>query len=172
MFLLRLYYILTGVIPIKILNWFYQNNINFYKLKYPNIHQSVTFGNGCTLYGNSKNIFIGENTYVNNAQIFTGNKAVIKIGNNCSIGYRVSIKAKTHALSKTFHDDKGEHHIIEKDIIIGNRCWIGDGVYIKEGVVLGDDVVVGANSVVTKSFSSNSIIGGCPAKLIRVNDVN
>ena len=50
---------------------------------------------------------------------------------------------------------------------IGKNCWIGNSVTILPGVELGDNVTVGANSVVTKSFPSNCVIGGCPAKIIK-----
>jgi acetyltransferase-like isoleucine patch superfamily enzyme len=52
-------------------------------------------------------------------------------------------------------------------IKIGRNCWLGNGVVITAGVELGDNVVVGANAVVTKSFPSNVIIAGVPAKVIK-----
>ena len=165
-----IYLILVGVIPFKIIQMIRKNRLKFYINKYPNIQKTVSFGVHCVIYGARNNVYIGEYTYVNDAHIVAGKKSIVRIGKNCSIGYRVSIKASTHALSKSFHDENGKHHIIEKDIIIGDRCWLGDGVYIKEGVVLGNDVVVGANAVVTKSFQNNVVLGGVPAKIIKEYD--
>lgn len=57
----------------------------------------------------------------------------------------------------------------------GGRPTIGDNVMIYAGsMILGDinvgnNSIVGANSVVTKSFSDNSILVGTPAKNIRQN---
>ncbi len=50
---------------------------------------------------------------------------------------------------------------------IGKNCWIGNSATILPGVTLGDNVTVGANTVVTKSFPSNVVLAGCPAKIIK-----
>ena len=57
-----------------------------------------------------------------------------------------------------------------KPIEIGSDVWIGGGAVICPGVILGDRVVVAAGAVVTKSFPSDVLIGGNPAKIIRYLD--
>ena len=57
------------------------------------------------------------------------------------------------------------------DIVIGNGVWIGANVFINPGIRIDNNVVIGANSVVTKDIKENSIVGGVPAKLIRIKNV-
>lgn len=54
------------------------------------------------------------------------------------------------------------------DVIIEDGVWCGAGVTILKGVTIGRDSVVAAGAVVTKSFPPYSIIGGVPAKLIKM----
>ena len=53
----------------------------------------------------------------------------------------------------------------------GDNCWIGAHAVINPGVSLGDNVVVASGAVVTKSFGNNVVIGGNPAKIIKVLEV-
>lgn len=52
-------------------------------------------------------------------------------------------------------------------IIIGNDVWIASNVTINEGVTIGDGAVVAMQSLVTKNVPPYTIVGGCPAKIIR-----
>ena len=51
-------------------------------------------------------------------------------------------------------------------IVTGKNCWLGANSVILPGVTLGDNVIVGAGAVVTKSFPSNCVVAGNPAKII------
>lgn len=54
--------------------------------------------------------------------------------------------------------------------IIGNRVDIGVGAVVLGAVEIGDDAVIGANCVVPKSVRAGSVVGGVPARLIRMRD--
>ena len=121
--------------------------------------KSVRFGFPIHISGNVK---IGKNTYINAySHIISGPNSYVKIGENCAISYNVHIRSKTH-------DVEDIHNVIEKDIVIGNHVWIGANVIVREGVKIGDNAVIGANSVVTHDIPSNAIVGGVPARIIRI----
>ena len=47
-------------------------------------------------------------------------------------------------------------------------AWIGAGATILPGVTVGENAVVAAAAVVTKDVPANAIVGGNPAKLIKM----
>ncbi|PIL51749.1 acyltransferase, partial [Acinetobacter baumannii] len=53
---------------------------------------------------------------------------------------------------------------IEKDV------WLGAHVGIKDGIKIGKHAVVGMNSMVTKDVEPYHIVGGNPAKFIRLRE--
>ncbi len=54
------------------------------------------------------------------------------------------------------------------DVLIGNDVWIGTEVMILSGVTVGDGAVLASRSLVTKDVPPYSIVGGNPAKVIRL----
>lgn len=51
---------------------------------------------------------------------------------------------------------------------IGNDVWIGDSAMIMSGVTIGDGAIIGAGALVTKDVEAYSIVGGVPAKVIKM----
>lgn len=133
-----------------------------------NIHPSVIFFQmNETIIRGEGQIIIKENTYANRCMIESGVTTTISIGKWCAIGYNSFILAITHNVNQaTGPEDKRPY--TEGDIIIGDYVWIGANVYIREGVKIGNYAVIGANSVVTKDVPDFAVVGGCPARIIRI----
>lgn len=54
------------------------------------------------------------------------------------------------------------------DIVIGNDVWIGYDAVIMAGVHIGDGAVIGTRAVVTKDVPPYTIVGGVPARKIKM----
>lgn len=55
-----------------------------------------------------------------------------------------------------------------RTIMIEDDVWIGARAIILPGVKIGKGCIIGAGAVVTKSFDDYSVIGGNPAKLLKL----
>ncbi len=109
------------------------------------------------------NIQMGEDCFFNfNCMVLDVCK--VTLGDRVLIGPAVQLYTATHPLDAA---SRGALLEFGKPIEIGSDVWIGGGAVICPGVILGDRVVVAAGAVVTKSFPSDVLIGGNPAKIIR-----
>lgn len=93
----------------------------------------------------------------------------IEIGDNVLLGSKVYITDHYHG--KITKDalvlPPVDRPLWSNPVKIGSNVWVGDNVSIMPGVTIGDNVIIGANAVVTHSFTSNVVIAGVPAKVIR-----
>lgn len=132
------------------------------------------FGKGCQIQLSK----IGRHTYAANARIVRA-----QIGAFCSIGPEVSIGGlgshpttwlSTHPIfySKLKQSGKSFSPIDLFEEIksnqIGNDVWIGARALILDGISIGNGVIVAAGSVVTKDVPPYAIVGGVPARIIRM----
>lgn len=53
-------------------------------------------------------------------------------------------------------------------VLIRTGSWLGVGVVVLPGVTVGRNAVVAANSVVTKDVPDYAVVGGIPAKVIKI----
>ncbi len=123
------------------------------------------------LYRFSPEIVIGDNVRIED-YCHIGCVEKVVIGDGVLIASKVFISDHFHG--KITKDDIGvppsNRPLSSKPVVIGNNVWIGDNVSILPGITLGNNVIIGANSVVTHSFPANSVIAGCPARIIKILD--
>lgn len=53
-------------------------------------------------------------------------------------------------------------------ITIGDDCYIGAGSTILRPLTIGNNVTIGAGAVVTTDIPDNAVVGGVPAKVIKI----
>ena len=58
--------------------------------------------------------------------------------------------------------------IYKRDVRVGHNCWVGYGACILRGVTVGDNAVIGTSTVVTKDVPDNAVVGGAPARVLRM----
>lgn len=138
----------------------------YYKKHLRSCGDNVLFEKGCSLT-NLKNIEIGNNVSLNNGVIITAYKGgYIKIGDNVIIGPYSLLISSDHGM-KLGSPMKEQPHIAG-NIIIDDDVWIGSHVVITKDVHVHTGAVIGAGAIVTKDVAAYSIVGGVPAKLIKM----
>lgn len=115
-------------------------------------------------------ISIGRNVWINRGCEFYGSMmsgtAQISIGNNCALGPRVRILSAAHDYRYLELPDTAA------SVLIGDYVWIGAGATILPGVSIGEGAVVAAGSVVTKDIEAFTIVGGNPARFIKIRELH
>ena len=115
--------------------------------------------------GNGSSIPKGSTIYCTDAECIIGEKVVFGPKPTIITGdHRIDVVGK-HLMDVTRKEKLPENDI---PVVIGDGCWIGANVTILKGVIIGCGSVVAAGAIVTKSFPPYSIIGGVPARLIKM----
>ena len=87
------------------------------------------------------------------------------IGDGCQFGHNVVFATLNHGLAP--EDRKTTY---PAPIVLGKNVWVGSNATILQGVTIGDNAVIGAGAVVTKDVAANTIVGGVPARFIKMID--
>jgi acetyltransferase-like isoleucine patch superfamily enzyme len=112
-----------------------------------------------------------------------------EIGKYCSIAQNVKIGlgkhptnyittnplfySKNNPLKESWVEKNGDFEEHSK-VFIGNDVWIGTNVTVLDGVKIGHGAIIGAHSLVNKDVPPYTIVGGVPAKYIKMrfdNDI-
>lgn len=111
-----------------------------------------------------KNITVGKNVFINSGCRFQ-DQGGIYIDDGALIGHNVVLATLNHALNP---QERGT--TIPEPIFIGKNVWVGANATIVPGVKIGDGAVIAAGAVVTKDVPSRAVVGGVPAKVLKVID--
>lgn len=110
------------------------------------------------------NISLGKNFYANFDCVML-DVCPIQIGDNCMLAPGVHIYTATHPLDPV---DRNSGQEYGKPVTIGHNVWIGGRAVINPGVTIGDNAVVASGSVVVKNVPANAVVGGNPARIIKM----
>lgn len=113
-------------------------------------------------------IRLGRNVRVNRGCVLVS-YAAVEIGDDVLIGEYVSIRDADHGAAVTVPPVPMRLQPHESSPIrIGAGAWIGRGACVLRGVTIGDGAIVAANAVVTKDVPALAIVGGVPARVIKM----
>jgi acetyltransferase-like isoleucine patch superfamily enzyme len=125
--------------------------------------------------------WIGHGTKVraHEGEIFIGAKSVlgqectissfqhVAIGRECIVADRVMFIDFDHGVVEVDRPIR-EQGIYKRDVNVGNNVWIGYGACILRGATVGDNAIIGTSTVVTKDVPDNAVVGGVPARVLRM----
>jgi acetyltransferase-like isoleucine patch superfamily enzyme len=93
----------------------------------------------------------------------------VSIGRECIIADRVMLIDFDHGVVEVERPIRLQG-IYKRDVRVGSNVWMGYGSCILRGVSVGHNSIVGTNAVVTKDVPENAVVGGVPARVLRMRE--
>jgi acetyltransferase-like isoleucine patch superfamily enzyme len=94
----------------------------------------------------------------------------VRIGQQCVIADRAMFIDFDHGVVEVERPIRLQG-IYMREVEVGSNCWIGYGACVLRGVRVGDNSIVGTSSVLTRDVPANAVVGGVPARLLRMRDM-
>lgn len=94
------------------------------------------------------------------------NVAPIRVGRGAVVSQRSFLCAATH----DYNDP--QFPLIAKEIVVADQAWVAAEAFVGPGVTIGEGAVVGARAVVTKSVEPWTVVGGNPARILKVRNLS
>jgi acetyltransferase-like isoleucine patch superfamily enzyme len=128
----------------------------------------VWIGDGTKIRCHEGVVEIGEKTVIGQECTISAYQRV-RIGEQCVIADRAMFIDFDHGVVEVERPIRLQG-IYKRDVEVGSNVWIGYGACVLRGVRVGDNAIVGTNAVVTKDVPANAVVGGIPARIIRMRE--
>ena len=125
-------------------------------------------GHGTKIRAHEGEVVIGAKTVLGQECTISSFQHVA-IGRECIVADRVMLIDFDHGVVEVERPIR-EQGIYKRDVRVGNNVWIGYGACFLRGVTVGDNCIVGTSTVVTKDVPDNAVVGGVPARILRMRD--
>jgi acetyltransferase-like isoleucine patch superfamily enzyme len=125
-------------------------------------------GHGCKIRVHEGEVSIGAKTVIGQECTVSAFQSV-SIGRECIVADRVMLIDFDHGVTEVDRPIRMQG-IYKRDVTVGHNSWIGYGACILRGVSIGENSIVGTSAVVTRSFPQNSVLGGVPARVLRMRE--
>jgi acetyltransferase-like isoleucine patch superfamily enzyme len=128
----------------------------------------VWIGDGTKIRCHEGTVEIGDKTVFGQECTISAYQRV-RIGEQCVIADRAMFIDFDHGVTEVERPIR-QQGIYKRDTIVGSNVWIGYGACVLRGVRVGDNSVIGTNAVVTKDVPANAVVGGVPARVLRMRE--
>ena len=128
----------------------------------------VWIGDGSKIRCHEGEVIIGAKTVLGQECTISAYQHV-RIGEQCVIADRAMFIDFDHGMVEVERPIR-QQGIYKRDVDVGSNVWIGYGACVLRGVQVGDNAVIGTNAVVTSDVPTNAVVGGIPAKVIRMRE--
>jgi acetyltransferase-like isoleucine patch superfamily enzyme len=91
----------------------------------------------------------------------------VSIGRECIVADRAMLIDFDHGVVETERPIRAQG-IYKRDVRIGHNVWVGYGASFLRGATVGDNAVVGTYAVVTRDVPADAVVGGVPARVLRM----
>ena len=125
-------------------------------------------GHGTKVRAHEGEVRIGAKTVIGQECTISAFQHV-SIGRECIVADRVMLIDFDHGVVEVERPIRLQG-IYKRDVRVGHNVWIGYGACFLRGVTVGDNAIVGTNTVVTKDVPPDAVVGGVPARVLRMRD--
>ena len=125
-------------------------------------------GHGSKIRVHEGEVSIGAKTVIGQDCTISAYQQV-SIGRECILADRVMLIDFDHGVVEVERPIRLQG-IYKRDVDVGANVWIGYGACILRGVRVGDNAIIGTNSVVTRDVPANAVVGGVPARILRMRE--